>query len=479
MAPGLLLALACTSPEGALDTDAGGTGAPDTSDSGGPGETGETGDTDTTVPEGPVLEFVGDKPKNLLIITLDTVRRDQVGWFSGLDTTPNLDALMAESVVLEDHRSCSTWTAPSMLCSLIGYNPWDQGWLPTSTDYEEEDRDDPNIPWTPDDLTPVAQALSDAGFATLLLTANEVFSDRPGGGMANGFQEVRLPLWFPAEDVTPKVELGVSELEATKLPWYFHGHFIDPHAPFVAPVEYATDADELGPFAYELDDRDGYEQLEDDWDGMTDAERENARNYMLTVYRAELRYWDEHFASMWANLDATGALDDTLFVFYTDHGEQFGEHGAFHHGVSQHEAENRAVMFFWAKNLVAKSWNQPTVHTDLAPTLYDVFDVAPSSEHTGIKLGDAPRDRQIVTFNYIYGWGKGRIALLDGDDKLIYHWDGSKFFYDLAVDPEEAENLYSPTDPRVIRMWDDLLPEVEAIAEQWPTSLGEPNDVGL
>lgn len=438
-----------------------------------PGETnetgtGETGDTDQ-YPDEIALEFVGEKPTNLLILSLDTLRRDQVGYFSGLDTTPNLDALMAESVVLEDHRSCSTWTAPSFLCSLIGYEPWDQGWLPTTTGYSDDGSADPDVPWTPDDIETVAQALSDAGYATTLLTSNQVFSDRPGGGMANGFQTIRLPLWYPAGDVGPKVLTNVSELMATGQPWYFHGHFIDPHAPYVAPVEYATDADELGPFEWDLESRTAYETIEDEWDSMTDAEQAQAYNYLLTIYRAELRYWDANFATTWAELDAAGALDDTLVVFYSDHGEQFAEHGHFHHGVSTQEEENRATMFFWAKNLQARQWNHPTVHTDLAPTLYDVFDLPPSSAHTGFKLGDAPDDRAMFQFTYIYGWGSAKISVVKDGVKLMYGFDGFKRLYDVEADPFEEENLYSPTDARVLELWDLLLPKVEAIEAQWPS----------
>ena len=209
--------------------------------------------------------------------------------------------------------------------------------------------------------------------------------------------------------------------------------------------------------------------IEDEWSGMTDEEQAQAYNYLLTVYRAELRYWDDNFATLWADLDAAGALDDTLFVFYSDHGEQFGEHGHFHHGVSTHEEENRATLFFWAKNLEPRSWNHPTVHTDLAPTLYDLFDLPPSSEHTGIKIGDADDDRVMFQFTYIYGWGAAKMSVVRGDDKLLYGFDGYKRLYDLSVDPYEEEDLYDASNPTALDLWDLLLPEVEAIEAQWPS----------
>jgi arylsulfatase A-like enzyme len=422
----------------------------------------------TALPESTTgLEFVGAKPKNVLMISLDATRRDQVGWFSGLDTTPNLDAVMQHSVVLEDHRSCSNWTAPSVSCVLLGYMPYEQGWWPTATDPTFPA--DENVPWVPDDVHPLAEQLQDAGYNTLLLTSNPVFSPTFGGGLTNGFAEVREPFWFPAPDVASRVITAATEMQADGRPFYLHVHFIDPHAPYKAPVEYDTDADELGPFAYALDDEHAYLDVEAQWNDMTQDEQQSARNYDLTIYRGELRYWDATFADMWAQLDEMGFLDDTLVVFWTDHGEQFHEHGAWHHGVSLFEQENRATAFFWAKNIVPKAFVGSTTHQDIAPTVLDVLDLAPVDAHTGIKLGDAPADRTYVTFNYINGWGVPRIAYIDGEMKLLYVWNGEKYLEDLSVDPDEKTNLYSPTDARAIAMWDHLLPEVEQIETQWPT----------
>lgn len=428
-------------------------------------DSGETGDTGDTGASGGFLRFTGDRPRNLLVISLDTTRRDQLGYFTGLDTTPNLDALMAQGVVLEDHRTCSNWTAPSVLCALTGFEPWRQGWFPTALDPSGAS---PYIPWVPDDLHTMTEVLSDAGYNTLLLTANEIFSDRFGGGMANGFQEVRLPLWYPAPTVAKKAELAASEMLADGRPFYLQAHFIDPHAPYKAPTEYATDEAELGPFEWDVGDEHASDAIEAAWNDMTPEEQAHARDFLLTVYRAELRYWDDSFAQMWADLDAMGALDDTLVVFWTDHGEQFGEHGAFHHGVSLFDQENAATVFFWAKNLEPGVWTGRTTHQDIAPTVLDALGFPPDDAHTGVRVGDAPADRDLYFFNYIASWGQPMMSVVTGDHKLVYSWSSEKHFQDLAADPDEAVNLYSPTDPDVLAAWELLLPEVQRLQAEWP-----------
>jgi hypothetical protein len=64
---------------------------------------------------------LGATPRNLLVISVDTTRRDRVGLLSDYDdTTPNFDVIFSDGVILADHRSCSNWTAPSSYCAQSG-----------------------------------------------------------------------------------------------------------------------------------------------------------------------------------------------------------------------------------------------------------------------------------------------------------------------------------------------------------------------
>src|SRR4026209_1358695 len=89
-------------------SDGGGSASPPDSahhgadDSGGP----ETGPQDAVT--------LGHTPKNLLFVSLDTARRDRLSFFDDEDLTPNLASAFSGGVVLEDHRTCSNWTAPSV-----------------------------------------------------------------------------------------------------------------------------------------------------------------------------------------------------------------------------------------------------------------------------------------------------------------------------------------------------------------------------
>ena len=67
-----------------------------------------------------VLSFTGQVPKNLLFISIDTLRRDHLGAHGDLGLTPFLDRLADEGVVMQDHMQCSNWTYGAITCTLLG-----------------------------------------------------------------------------------------------------------------------------------------------------------------------------------------------------------------------------------------------------------------------------------------------------------------------------------------------------------------------
>jgi membrane-anchored protein YejM (alkaline phosphatase superfamily) len=163
-------------------------------------------------------------------------------------------------------------------------------------------------------------------------------------------------------------------------------------------------------------------------------------------------------------------------VFWTDHGESFGEHDdLFYHGVSLYDSENRSTAAFWAQDIEPLRWTGPTTHQDIAPTILNALDV-PLGDHTGRVLGHARYDRVRVAFNYLRGYNVPLISAIQGDKKLMYWWNGTKRFYDLSTDPDEQNDLYDSSDPRVVALWEVIQPIVERTDEVWPGL--NPTEVG-
>ena len=432
---------------------------------------------------GPAVVEIGDpppgdavvlegSPRNLLVISLDTMRRDRVGFFNDRDTTPNFVAAFSDGVILEDHRSCSNWTAPSTYCAQSGNFQLDEDVWPTSLGEKSRDT---RVGWPPPSAPTLASILTAAGFETTLVTTNSMFSTYMNGA-GYGFQ-TEVVVWQGTGDATTDTALKQSKLLGTSSErWYLHVHFLDPHESYEAPPSYWPDPDLDCP--WDVANLHVQGQLAGGalWAEFDEAERELAQECLFNVYEGDIRYWDEQFGRLWVELDRDGLLDDTLVVFWTDHGQSFGEHDdQFHHGKTLYDTENRATAAFWAKDIAERRWTGPTTHEDLAPTILKALDVS-LGRHTGIVVGHAPEDRVRVSFDYLVGYSIPLISAVQEDRKLMYAWDGTKHFYDLRGDLDEEVDLYDPSDPDVVRLWETLQPIVEHTDKVWPGL--KPADVG-
>ena len=63
-------------------------------------------------------------PVNVMIIGVDTLRRDHLGCYGyERDTSPNIDRLAAQSVLFEDAVAPSPWTLPSFVSAFTSLYP--------------------------------------------------------------------------------------------------------------------------------------------------------------------------------------------------------------------------------------------------------------------------------------------------------------------------------------------------------------------
>jgi arylsulfatase A-like enzyme len=396
---------------------------------------------------GPLRFTDGRVPRNLLVISVDTTRRDRVGAYSGLPTTPFLDARLAEGVLLQDHRTCSNWTAPSMLCATTGHDPRDLGFWPSTWD--------PEVPSIPDGLPTLAGTLADAGWSTALVTGNPVFSR--DFDTAQGFDTVILRDFQPADEIAARALEQLDALQAGGSPWYLHVHFMDPHREYCPPPAYRAGVPDVG---FDLCE-DLNAAIAADPPGLLDAVR--------AMYDGELRWFDDTLAGWWAEADTRGALDDTLVVWMTDHGEQQLERGVIDHGFRLHAEENRAGAAFWARTLAPGIWTGPTLHQDLAATVWALHGLPIPATASGIPLGEAPEDRVRSVFAYsVPDYDVPQHAVIKGDRALLYAWDGERSFHHLDEDPAELVDRYDPADPEVIELWDAMRAEVDRVGALWP-----------
>ena len=418
-----------------------------------PTDTGTVGTTQVGA-----LQFRGQPPKNLLMISIDTLRKDHVGRYGGGELTPFLDGLLAESVALDDFVQCSNWTFSSVPCTLGGRPHAEVGFMPRL----DRDLRQPYPEGTPF----LAGHLETAGYDSWLFSINSWLSK--SWGTSQGYDHEVWPGIFHTDEIVRRAADQLIEGTADHDdPWFLHVHVKEPHAPYHAPFDYNDELAALEPVSWDLDDfLVHYEVTEDVWPTLTPEEQQLLEAHLRARYRAEVRWLDQQLAQRWADLEARGLLDDTLVVMWSDHGEQFWEHGAQTHAYGLHGEEVDALAFFWAKNLEPVAFEGPTHGTDITPTVLATLGVTPTVPLTGHVVGEAPNDR-IRLVSTVARIGAHTAAERDGI-KVIFDWAGTVTAFDTRVDPGETNDIWNPADPEQAALFEAIRVRAEAESALMP-----------
>jgi arylsulfatase A-like enzyme len=403
------------------------------------------------VPTDTVPQFLGPLPKNLIFLSMDTFRKDRLGAFGGVDT-PYLDTLADEGALLENHTLCADWTYPGTTCTLLGRRNEENGFVQQLVD---DDRFK-----MPEDTDFLATWLRRDGYVTVLESSNSWLG--PKWRNDQGYQRSDVPDNRAAWNVA---ELGLAALDEVRAdepdaPFFLHLHFKEPHAPYDPPAEYIEAEADLPPLIYDLSTQGGYYQAINTWGALSADDRELLDEHLQIRYAGEVRWLDDEISDLMKDLDDKGLLDDTLVVFWTDHGEGFWEHDTQGHAYQLFHEENDGFVILWAKNIVPMRWDGPTFATDIVPTVLGLLDQPVPDVVTGVPLGTADEHRPR------FGLAVGRIgpvqSVLVDNVRMQFWWrTGRVMVHDRNVDPDETTDLYDATDPAQLALWNVLLPEIE------------------
>jgi len=384
--------------------------------------------------------------RSVILITCDTLRADRLG-FLGCPraTSPNLDALAAESLVFDSAWSTAPLTGPALSALLTGRPPEELGLS-----------DNRNV--LAAEAETLAETLAAHGAATAAIVSNWVLRRRaelPGAGVQQGFahfddamdeaEPARPDLRERRAPATTDAALAWLDAHAAERPFFLWVHYQDPHGPYTAPAEFLG-APVEGPAdepALEVGrDQRGRGALPTYQ--VVDDERRPA--LYRQRYEAEIRYFDRELGRLLADLRARGLLERALVVFTADHGESMGERGFFFsHGQHLHEELVRVPLLVRPPGGARgeRARHAPASHLDLAPTILAFAGLA-SGPRRGVDLlaGEAPA-RVLPQFL------RGQWGALEGGHRLIVGEAGAQLF-DLARDPLEEHDLARQS-PELVR----------------------------
>jgi len=169
-------------------------------------------------------------------------------------------------------------------------------------------------------------------------------------------------------------------------------------------------------------------------------------------YAELVRHTDDAVGFFFNELKKRGYWENTIIVITSDHGEQMEEHGKKYHGVSLFNEEVQVPLIIRVPGTPARTLEEPVSLVDVAPTLaslvggdltgLDGVNLAPF-----ILEGHYPENRPVFTELHRY-LKRSRTpaydekAVIFRQHKLIHNRKtGSYLMFDLATDPGEKKNL--------------------------------------
>jgi len=320
----------------------------------------------------------GTQP-TIVLITLDTTRRDALGPYGGDATlTPNLTAFAKSATVYRRAYSTSSWTLPAHASIFTGLYPAKHGAAVTSG----------RLVSSHDTL---AELLRDGGYDT---------AGYPGGmlcgvasGLAQGFQTYRQPRdrSVPDADLT---DLALARLDRIgTAPFFLFVNYFGPHFPFTASedamrrsgADRARRAEGRSKKLDGLLDGDGvvWNRLVDHEIEATEADHEAIRR----AYLAGVSDTDAEVGRLFGVLKQRGLFDDALIVVVADHGELLGEGGFYSHSTRlDDELVQVPLMVKWPGQSSGLVEDELVSIVDLFPTILSSAGLKPPPSD-GLDLG--------------------------------------------------------------------------------------------
>jgi arylsulfatase A-like enzyme/Tfp pilus assembly protein PilF len=344
--------------------------------------------------------------RNILLVTIDTLRGDALGSYGGRASTPNLDTLAAHGARFTFAHSHAVVTLVSHASILTGRYPYEHG-IRDNTGY----RLPPNEPTA-------ATILKARNFATGAFVGgfplDRRFGLTPGFDVYDDTMTKTGAPGEPSERERPADAVVTSALAwigAQRGKWFAWVHVYDPHEPYQPPGEFAT-------------------------------------RFATEPYIGEVSWTDAALGPLFERLRSLSR--PTLIVVTGDHGESLGEHGERTHSLFAYEPTLHVPLIVAeigkdAKDTKGRVIDTPVRHVDILPTLLQSAGAPAVGSGTSlvdtINAGrgeERPSYFEAMSAAVTRGWAPLR-GVLVGREKYIDL--PIVELYDLAADPQEATNV--------------------------------------
>ena len=406
------------------------------------------------------LRCSGRSRPNVLWITVDSLRPDHLGCYGYAPArTPNIDGLAESGFRFQTCIAQAPYTHLSVPSMITGKYPRLAGVKTAGHDLEAHQ-------------VTLAEILQEAGYRT---------AATPMGwkeGINQGFEQL-----FPVtRSSTQKTAWCLEALsDEDERPFFIWLYYWDPHLPYEPPGQFmrlfepdyvpgerTTDGrprriisdqelrDPSGHYAGRIEvlNRINEQRLE-----ISDQDRA----HLINLYDAEVALIDAEISRILDDLRERGLWYNTLVVLNADHGEGFGEHGRYYHGLTLYEDQIRVPLLIKPPGRAPEGGTigGAVRNLDIMPTILDYCRLAAPGDLNGQSLRPfiegEPAPHLPACLETSGAWkGAGSEFQLVGirrdgykliGDPLANRWE----LYGLDNDPGERQNLLEGPDDEILR----------------------------
>ena len=315
--------------------------------------------------------------KNVVLVVADTLTALHLPTYGyDRETAPFLTELAEKNMFFENAYSNAPWTVPSHASLFSGKLPSEHGMGTSEMIFEDQT---------------FVEELSKNAYKTTGISANSLVSEDLN--FDRGFDSFHEVFSFDTEDTTtfwkvafrklksPDLEtikkgskflynkltgtsnrgaeniekIAKKEVTSENQPNFLFINYTEPHLPYNPPEEYAEKFTENSSEKISRHMEDHYnsekpEIFHKGFPNCTDQE-------LIDLYDAEIRYLDNKLESLYKYLNEE--LDNLVFIVTSDHGENFGEHGAYFHQCGIWEKSVRVPMIIAGNEVPDKKKEKP------------------------------------------------------------------------------------------------------------------------
>jgi len=269
---------------------------------------------------------------NVLLVVLDTVRRDHFWWAGGTAVTPNIDAFTSRGVRFDDAWSVSSWSLPAQASILTGAYPHEHG------------ADWPSLALRDSTLT-LGEYFSRRGYDTGAFSSNSSWITPEYLG--RGFDRFDV---YSLEDHVRRTAYGRLLSAASRFVGLHYAGRGRPASDVSADLlDFVGERRDRPFFAYvcymDVNRAFHNRQLNHPF-----WEKKASVREVVSAYEKGLRQLDADFGDLIATFERRRMLENTIVVITSDHGESFGaRHAADRdpagHGTSLFPEQTRVPLF--------------------------------------------------------------------------------------------------------------------------------------